>query len=111
MLHKMKLQPNPFASIKSGAKDIEMRLNDEKRQAVKVGDMIEFTQSVSGETLSAVVLNRHEHPTFAELYTAFDKTRLGYLPEEDANPNDMSRYYSEEDILKYGVVGLQIQLL
>ena len=43
MKHEMKLQPNPFFQIKNGQKTIEVRLNDEKRQQLKVGDEIEFS--------------------------------------------------------------------
>ena len=111
MLHEMKLKPAPFASIKSGAKDIEMRLNDEKRQAVKVGDTVRFTNTETGEALLCVVLARHEYPTFAGLYAAFDKTRLGYLESETAKPEDMSQYYPTDEIAKCGIVGLEIQLL
>ena len=111
MLHEMKLQPNPFASIKKGTKDIEMRLNDEKRRQVRVQDQIEFTNTETNERLSAVVVARHEYLTFDELYAVFEKTRLGYETGEIANSKDMARYYSEEEILKYGVVGLEIQLL
>ena len=111
MLHEMKLKPAPFASIKSRTKDIEMRLNDEKRQAVKVGDTIRFTNTKTGETLLCVVLARHEYPTFRGLYERFDKTRLGYAPNEEARPDDMAQYYPEDEIQKNGVVGLEIQLL
>lgn len=38
MNHSMKLNPAPYAAIKTGKKNIELRLNDEKRQQVKVGD-------------------------------------------------------------------------
>ena len=111
MIHKMKLSPSPFALIKSGKKDIEMRLNDEKRRQVCVEDQIEFTNTETNERLSVVVLARHEYPTFSELYAKFDKIRLGYLIDETAKPEDMSQYYSEEEIRKNGVVGLEIQLL
>lgn len=111
MLHEMKLKAAPFASIKSGAKDIEMRLNDEKRQAVRVGDTVRFTNTQTGETLLCVVLARHEYPTFAGLYAAFEKTRLGYMESETAKPEDMAQYYAKDEIEKYGVVGLQIKIL
>lgn len=107
----MKLKPNPFALIKSGKKDIEMRLNDEKRRQVCVQDQIEFTNVESGETLTAVVVARHEYPSFDGLYAAFDKTRLGYTEGETAKPEDMSQYYPEDEIAKCGVVGLEIRLL
>lgn len=43
MLHQMKLKSEPFEKMKSGAKTVELRLNDEKRQLVQIGDFIEFT--------------------------------------------------------------------
>jgi ASC-1-like (ASCH) protein len=43
MKHEMKLNVEPFNKIKSGKKTIELRLNDEKRQLVKIKDLIEFT--------------------------------------------------------------------
>ena len=47
----MKLKNEPFVSIKNGLKTIEMRLFDEKRKQIKVGDTIEFTNIVSLEKL------------------------------------------------------------
>ena len=35
--------------------------------------------------------------------------RLGYYDDEDAKPKDMSQYYSDEEIQKYGVVGIEIK--
>lgn len=37
-LHRMKLKASPFSEIQNGSKTIELRLNDEKRQQVQVGD-------------------------------------------------------------------------
>ena len=111
MEHQMKLNPVPFENIKIGAKDIEMRLNDEKRKLVKVGDYIRFTNIETGEILTTLVIARYEYPTFEGLYVSFDKTRLGYLPDETAKSEDMAQYYSKEEISKYGVVGLEIQLV
>ena len=48
MTQKMNLNPEPFEMIFSGQKTIELRLNDEKRQMIKVGDMIEFIQNETG---------------------------------------------------------------
>ena len=43
MTHKMYLQDKYFDFIKNGTKRIELRLNDEKRQQIKIGDSIEFS--------------------------------------------------------------------
>lgn len=48
MVHEMKLQRQPFEGIKSGKKRIEMRLYDEKRSLIKVGDDICFTDMETG---------------------------------------------------------------
>ncbi len=42
MEHEMMLAPEPFKKIKSGQKTIELRLYDEKRRALTVGDQICF---------------------------------------------------------------------
>ena len=42
MTHKMNLASSAFKSISIGKKTIEMRLYDEKRAKINVGDEIEF---------------------------------------------------------------------
>ena len=42
MTHYMKLRENPFIAMKTGYKTIELRLNDEKRQTLNIGDSIVF---------------------------------------------------------------------
>jgi len=44
MIHKMKLNEEPFEKIKNGTKTVEFRLYDEKRKQIKVGDKIEFSR-------------------------------------------------------------------
>ena len=46
MLHEMTLFPKPYASIASGQKTIELRLYDEKRQSIQIGDHIRFTNTL-----------------------------------------------------------------
>ena len=47
----MKLNASPFEMIKSGVKSIELRLYDEKRQKIKIGDTIIFTNTLTGEKI------------------------------------------------------------
>lgn len=42
MKHEMKLKAQFFNYIKNGTKRIELRLNDEKRRKIKLGDTIKF---------------------------------------------------------------------
>ena len=111
MTHFMKLKNEPFMSIKNGLKTIEMRLFDEKRQQIKVDDTIEFTNIVSLEKLKVKVIALHKFKNFEELYSYFNKTQLGYKQTENANPNDMNQYYTNDDIEKYGVLGIEIKTI
>jgi len=42
MKHRMRLSESAFEKIKTGKKQMEIRCNDEKRQLLKVGDVICF---------------------------------------------------------------------
>lgn len=109
MLHLMNLHDSPFAMINSGYKTIEMRLYDEKRQMISVGDIIEFTNNKTQEKIYCLVINLHIYPSFKELYEKFDPRLLGYLDGEAVSYHDMEMYYPEEKINKYGVIGIEIK--
>ena len=111
MIHEMRLHNEPFELIKSGSKTIELRLYDEKRQQIQVGDEIAFTNRINEEKLLTKVIALHIYSSFADLYHDYDKVSLGYSKDEDANPEDMEKYYSKEEQKKYGVVGIEIQLI
>ena len=109
MKHNMKLNNKPYNSIYSGKKDIEMRLNDEKRRLINIGDIITFTNRDTLESFDVKVINLHKYNNFKELYNVFNKERLGYEEYEEAYYEDMEKYYSKEEIDKYGVVGIEIK--
>ena len=108
MIHKMNLWNDSFEAIKGGWKTIEMRLNDEKRIKIKIGDEIEFTNVKTHELLICKVTNLFKYKNFEELYNNHNKTSIGYTENEIANPDDMLMYYSKEDIEKYGVLGIEL---
>ena len=114
MKHYMKLNPIPFNSIRTGKKTIELRLYDEKRRLVKIGDEIEFTNlSNTEEKISVSVVDLHKFDSFKALYENLPLNRCGY-DENDiamASYKDMLAYYSEEEQKNYGVVGIEIRLL
>lgn len=74
MLHCMKLNRDPFEKIKSGSKTIEMRLFDEKRQRITIGDFIEFSSADNlPEKIQTRVTALHRFSGFEELYSALSK--------------------------------------
>lgn len=109
MKHEMKLHNQPFEKIKNGTKTIELRLNDEKRQLLKIKDIIEFTNRQTLEKILVEIEELHKYPSFEELYKHFDKISMGYNENESANPKDMEEYYSKEEQEKYGVLGIEIK--
>ena len=111
MKYEMKLNNDPYKKIEKGTKTIEMRLNDEKRQLLKIGDLIEFTNRETLEKLLVEIKNLYHYPSFEELYKNHDQVTLGYEKDEIANPNDMGQYYSQDEQEKYGVLGIEIKKL
>ena len=110
MQHTMNLHNCPFCKIKCGTKTVEMRLYDEKRRAIKVGDTILFTNNATNEQLTAQVTSVQTFPTFDDLYINYDMLSIGYAKGELASPKDMLTYYTAEQIATYGVVAIGIKV-
>jgi len=109
MLHQMKLKSSPFEKIKNGSKTIELRLNDEKRQKIKIDDFIEFSCLENpDDRIQTRVTALHRFDTFAELYATLPKEKLGYTASETPAPEHMNEYYSCEEQKKYGVLGIEL---
>lgn len=108
--HRMNLYPDAFELIKNGSKKVEMRLNDEKRQKLTIGDLVIFTNTETKEEIIVEVIDLNAFKSFKELYSSYEKTVIGYKKDEVANPNDMLDYYSQEQIDKYGVLAIEIKL-
>ena len=114
MKHTMQLRPEPFGKIKSGKKTIELRLYDEKRQQIQVGDTICFVNTEDEtDTITAMVEHLFVFASFEELYRSLPLTKCGYEESElpAASPRDMEQYYSKEKQGQYGVVGIQIHIV
>ena len=107
----MKLSVEPFEMIKSGKKIYELRLFDEKRQAISVNDKIEFTCQANGEKLTVNVVEILRFPSFIDLYEALSPLEIGYTKQNYklSSPLDMQRYYSKDEQERYGVVAIKIQ--
>ena len=111
--HTMNLHPEPFRLIREGKKTIELRLYDEKRRQIRVGDMILFSNTGQpGQMLRAQVTDLFIFDSFEALYRSLPLLACGYTRENvsSASPEDMNVYYSPERQKKYGVVGIQIAL-
>jgi len=110
-LHDMRLTSEPFNKIKNGLKTIELRLYDEKRKKLSVGDCIVFTDTSANQKLKVKVTALHLFESFAALYENLPMEKCGYLEGEAASSSDMDKYYSAEEQAQNGVVGIEFKPL
>ena len=111
MIHEMDIWHESFVNIKEQTKTIEMRLFDEKRSLISIGDTIIFTDTSNKEKIDCMVINMYRYLSFEELYQHHSKVSIGYNKDEIANPKEMLMYYSNEMIEQYGVVAIEIKVL
>ena len=70
----MKLQSKYYNYIKSGTKRIELRLYDEKRKNINIGDIITFYKEPElVESFDAKVIGLLRYNSFSDLFKDFDK--------------------------------------
>ncbi len=106
----MKLATVPYSKIASGKKVIESRLFDEKRQQISIGDTIEFSENDKPENVvQATVTDLSRYKTFKELFADHEPSLFGE-ESRDFLLSQIKQFYSDEDELKYGVIGIRLQL-
>ena len=107
----MNLRPKYFDFIKDGTKRIELRLYDEKRRSIQLGDIIEFAKS-DDEKFKAEVVGLLRYNSFAELFEDFD---ISILADSSMTKQELlevlGEFYSEEKQAEFGVIGIRIKLI
>jgi len=107
----MNLQPKYFDFIKDGTKRIELRLYDEKRRSIQLGDIIEFAKS-DDEKFKAEVVGLLRYNSFADLFEDFD---ISILADSSITKQELlevlGEFYSEEKQAEFGVIGIRIKLI
>lgn len=90
MEHIMRLDADPFERITSGVKKTEIRVNDEKRKKVRIGDTIVFSKRPEEkEKIKVKVIGKREIKEYPK----------------------MDKYYSKDEIEKYGFVIFDLELI
>jgi len=107
----MGLNSDQFDLIRAGSKTIEIRLNDDKRRSLQVGDVITF-RNVVDETLrlDKRVKSLRQFATFAELYSQYSPISVGSAPTADVAQMVADTYtiYTPEQEQRWGVVAIEI---
>jgi ASC-1-like (ASCH) protein len=107
----MGLRPEPFEKIKEGTKTIELRLWDEKRRKINVGDIIEFTDTEDASSkIKVTVKSLNKAGSFSELLDRFPIESFGGENKEQLLDR-LRDYYSEQEEKELGVVGIEIALI
>ena len=97
-----------FEIIKNGTKDIEVRVNDEKRRTLKIGDKILFlNRDYELETIILNVIKLEYYKNFKELVNHYPMERM-YLNDYTKEDflKELARFYTEEEQEEYGVVAI-----
>lgn len=109
--HEMNLQPKYFDFIKNGTKRIELRLFDEKRQQIQLGDIINFTKS-ENENFKAEVIGLLRYKSFEDLFKDFDISLLADTTMTKQELIDtLSEFYTLEKQTRFGVIGIRLKLI
>lgn len=107
----MKLQPTPFEKVANGAKIIESRLFDEKRQKINIDDQIEFTCTENpSKKVTTKVKALYRYPNFKNLFSDFSPEYFGSSSKEELII-EIEKIYSKEEQEKYGVLGIKLSLV
>ena len=96
---KVHLHSDVFDIVKNGKKDIEVRINDEKRRQLKVGDTLVFLRRPNDdEEIRTKVVGLEYYDYFENLVDHYDMERIylsGYTKEQYLN--EMKRFYTIEE--------------
>ncbi|MCG0896248.1 hypothetical protein IMAU10379_01708 [Lactiplantibacillus plantarum] len=95
--------------IKSGLKTIEIRLNDAKRQALQVGDIVNFIDLTTGQQLIDIT----RFASFESLLSEYTAVQVGSAPGTPVTQmvQEMLTLYSPVQVAQSGVVALQVRPL
>lgn len=113
MEHEMKLQPEYYNFILNGTKRIEIRLFDEKRQQIKIGDTIKILKEPElNESFNAKVIGLLRYNTFEDMFKDFD---ISVLSDSSMTKEELidvlEQFYTKEKQKQYGVLGIRIELI
>lgn len=107
----MKLQEKYYRYIQHGTKNIEIRLNDEKRQKIKVNDHIIFTNiSKQEEKIKVRVIELLKYTNFKKM---FENHSIEELADKEMTKEELlevlEQFYTKDEQEKYGVLGIKIE--
>lgn len=110
MTHELKLKSQYFDLIKNGTKIYEIRLNDAKRQAIKIGDEIIFRKEpLLDEKLNLIVKDLIYFDSFENMAKTLSAREIGFAGKNIQEIVDVyHQFYSVENEKLLGVVAIKL---
>lgn len=105
------LDSDVFETVDKGFKNVEGRVNDEKRRKLSIGDKLIFLKRPDEiEKIEAIVEDLVYYKDFNEMIKDYSMKEI-YLDEysKDYYLELIKRFYSDEEINKYGVVAIKFK--
>ena len=107
----MHLESDIFKLVKNGSKDVEIRLNDEKRKKLNIGDNITFCdRNNTSDIVNATIVDLKHFDSFKVLIDSYDIKRLCNCNKRELL-SLLHKFYSVDDEANMGVVGIEFKLL
>lgn len=106
------LDSDIFDVVLGGEKNVEIRVNDEKRRRLHVGDTLIFLRRPEEiDKIKATVTNLVYFGSFEDVVNNYEMKRM-YLENKSKEDyiNLMKRFYSDEEVSQYGVVAIEFEL-
>ena len=108
----LNLTKKPYKKIKKGLKTVELRVNDIRRNKIKKDDHLVFRlKNKPNKQIYAKVVDTKTFYSFKDLISYYGKTECGFAKKSIDEANRiMLRFYTQEEINKYGVIGIKFEL-
>ena len=100
MKREMNLEDKYFNLIKEGNKKVEVRLYDVKRRALNIGDIITFNNRKTNEKIDCLIKDLKQYNSLELLLT-----------EVDTTSEELLSFYTKEEMDKYGLLAIHIELV
>lgn len=113
--HTMAMFEDAFEKTAAGTKVLDIRINDDKRKNIKIGDTITYYNlSDIEQTVTVQVVSRTRFDTFRQAYMSEQNMRM-FGGELTDNPETMLkriyRLYSDSEEIKYGIIVFRTELM
>lgn len=107
----MRVDRKAFDRLKDGSKTWEIRLNDEKRKGIHIGDSIVFMRRPELEERLPMVVE--EKQLFSDVQRLLDKVPLKDIAAPETTEvewiQSFMTHYRPEELVQYGIVAFKVK--